>query len=110
MITLNALYDQERDTDGYDNLVMKHLSAMTTEGLHSKSAIAVELAYRDYELQLQKKASAYFADMHEQALSRMRELESALRDLLKDTTHAEHKCGGEKQCSYARAEKLLECR
>lgn len=41
------LYDAERDTDGYENTVMKHMLAMTTEGLHSKAEIAVELAYRD---------------------------------------------------------------
>ena len=41
------LYDAERDTDGYENTVMKHMLSMTAEGLHSKAAIAVELAYRD---------------------------------------------------------------
>lgn len=50
------LYDQERDTDGYENTVMKHMLAMTAEGLHSKAAIAVELAYRDHELQKLKAA------------------------------------------------------
>lgn len=40
-------YDAERDTDGYENTVMKHMLAMTAEGLHSKAEIAVELAYRD---------------------------------------------------------------
>lgn len=50
------LYDEERDTEGYENTVMKHMLAMTTEGLHSKAAIAVELAYRDHELQKLKAA------------------------------------------------------
>lgn len=44
---MKKLYNEERDTDGYDNLVMKHMMAMTIEGLHSKAAIAIELAYRD---------------------------------------------------------------
>lgn len=44
------LYDEERGTDGYDNLVMKHMMAMTSEDLHGKAAIAVELAYRDKQI------------------------------------------------------------
>jgi len=45
-----ALYF-ERDIDklGKDGgLYYAHVSAMTTESLHSKSDIAAELAYRDY--------------------------------------------------------------
>lgn len=108
MITITALYNEERDTDVYDELVMKHMAAMTTEGLHSKAAIAVELAYRDYELQLQQKAGTYLADITEQAFATIKQLEIALRDLLRDTTHADHKCKGEQHCSYVRAEKSLE--
>lgn len=50
------LYNDERDTDQYDNLVMKHMLAMTTEDLHCKSAIAVELAYRDHQIDKLRKA------------------------------------------------------
>ena len=48
---MKKLYNEERDTDGYDNLVMKHMMAMTIEGLHSKAAIAIELAYRDWQIE-----------------------------------------------------------
>lgn len=40
----------ERDIEALDNfggLYSKHVSAMTSEPLHSKSAIAAELGYRD---------------------------------------------------------------
>ncbi len=56
-------YDAERDTDGYENTVMKHMLAMTTEGLHSKAEIAVELAYRDHELQKLKSAQGLEAKL-----------------------------------------------
>ena len=45
---------QERNIealDGYGGLYSKHVSAMTTEGLSSKSCIAAELAYRDQKIQ-----------------------------------------------------------
>lgn len=45
----NNLY-AERDIEELDNsggLYSKHVSAMTSESLHSKSAIAAELGYRD---------------------------------------------------------------
>lgn len=51
----NNLY-AERDIDVLDEIggfYSRHVSAMTSESLHSKSAIAAELAYRDmliYEL------------------------------------------------------------
>ncbi len=45
----NNLY-AERDIEALDNfggLYSKHVSAMTSESLHSKSSIAAELGYRD---------------------------------------------------------------
>ena len=76
------LYDAERDTDGYENTVMKHMLAMTTEGLHSKSAIAVELAYRDKLLadtkqrvaELEKELDIYATNFEDKA-RRVKELE-----------------------------------
>ena len=48
----------ERDSrklDRMGNYYCKHIEAMTTEGLHSKAAIAGELAYRDARIdQLEK--------------------------------------------------------
>lgn len=49
MTNSNNLY-AERDIeelDNFGNLYSKHVSAMTSESLHSKSAIAAELGYRD---------------------------------------------------------------
>lgn len=50
---------EERDVEELDevhNLYCKHVNAMTTEGLHSKSAIAAELAWRDWKiLQLERR-------------------------------------------------------
>ena len=53
---MKKLYNKERDTDGYDNIVMKHLLAMTTEELHGKVIIAVELAYRDWQIEQLREA------------------------------------------------------
>lgn len=53
---MKKLYNEERDTDGYDNIVMKHLLAMTTEELHGKVTIAVELAYRDWQIEQLREA------------------------------------------------------
>lgn len=49
MTDSNNLY-AERDIDVIDEIggfYSKHVSAMTSESLHSKSAIAAELGYRD---------------------------------------------------------------
>ena len=45
---------EEREIDELDTYI-DHVSAMTTEGLHSKSAIAAELAFRDEEVSTLKK-------------------------------------------------------
>lgn len=42
---------EQRDIDQMEGLYLKHVEAMTDEGLHSKSAIAAELAWRDYLLE-----------------------------------------------------------
>lgn len=45
----------ERNIRAQADVYCKHISAMTGEGLHSKSAIAAELAHRDINItQLQK--------------------------------------------------------
>jgi hypothetical protein len=38
---------EQRDTEQLGELYLVHVEAMTTEGLHEKSAIAAELAHRD---------------------------------------------------------------
>ncbi len=42
----------ERDFESEEDhaIYLKHVSAMTVEGLHSKASIAAELAYRDIQL------------------------------------------------------------
>jgi hypothetical protein len=40
-----------RDTERLGEHYTRHVAAMTTEGLHAKSAIAAELAYRDAEIE-----------------------------------------------------------
>lgn len=37
----------QRDTESLGDLYLRHVEAMTAEGLHEKSAIAAELAWRD---------------------------------------------------------------
>ena len=39
-----------RDVESFEELYQKHVDAMTTEGLHSKAAIAAELAWRDRQI------------------------------------------------------------
>lgn len=50
-----AEYDYEGrfnyDDDRFSAHYAKHVDAMTRESLHSKSAIAVELAWRDFEVE-----------------------------------------------------------
>jgi hypothetical protein len=46
-----ALLYAKRDTMAQGEHYLRHVSAMTGESLHAKSAIAAELAHRDIELQ-----------------------------------------------------------
>ena len=46
---MNLYY--ERDIEELGHLYVMHVDAMTREHLHSKSAIAAELAVRDHEIQ-----------------------------------------------------------
>lgn len=98
-------YDAERDTDGYENTVMKHMLAMTTEGLHSKSAIAVELAYRDKLLadskqriaELEKDIEIYATNFEAKArqakeLEQSNERLTANIDLLVSEIHDKKQC------------------
>lgn len=44
------LYDKDRDHIALGRFYTDHVSAMTREGLHAKSDIAAELAYRDQRI------------------------------------------------------------
>ena len=62
----------ERDIMEQGEHYGKHVSAMTGEGLHSKSAIAAELAHRDIEIERLKGlliAAAHLLDALEMPLS-----------------------------------------
>ena len=41
----------ERDIEAQDQYYLDHIMAMTGEDLHSKSAIAAELAHRDIQIE-----------------------------------------------------------
>jgi hypothetical protein len=86
----------ERDIIGQGNFYSRHTSAMTGEGLHSKSDIAAELAHRDIQIeQLQEQVAKANTDRDsaldaevvawgdlERERARVAELESALQKLL----------------------------
>jgi len=44
---INLYEERDIDTDEFNYLLFVHTNAMTDEKLHSKAAIAAELAYRD---------------------------------------------------------------
>ena len=46
----------DRDPEALGEHYMRHIDRMTVEGLHSKSAIAAELAHRDAEIAALRKA------------------------------------------------------
>ena len=57
----------ERDILKQGNHYMRHVAAMTTEGLHDKSDIAAELAHRDIEINRLRnaaEAAANWMDSH----------------------------------------------
>ena len=47
---MTSLYDKNRRPWNLEPYYSAHVSAMTSEGLHSKADIAAELAFRDKEL------------------------------------------------------------
>jgi ATP-dependent protease HslVU (ClpYQ) peptidase subunit len=58
MSNAEPLQYAKRDHMALGDLYVRHVSAMTGEGLHSKSAIAAELAWRDAEIERLRKALA----------------------------------------------------
>jgi hypothetical protein len=53
----------ERDHAAQGDHYTRHVSAMTREGLHAKSAIAAELAHRDMEIERLKTDARMLRDM-----------------------------------------------
>lgn len=53
----------QRDIRALGQRYADHVSAMTAEGLHAKSAIAVELAWRDERIAEQKQVIAIYERM-----------------------------------------------
>lgn len=74
----------ERDYDEIEPYRMKHVMAMTAEGLHSKSDIADELAYRDKVIAEQAEqltaAKQRIAELEKDADILQTNLDAALRD------------------------------
>lgn len=56
---VKCLYD-ERDHEAQGDFYLRHIAAMTYEGLHAKSAIAAELAHRDMEITRLRAEAAEF--------------------------------------------------
>lgn len=56
-------YNLDRNPMELEPHFIKHMSAMTREGLHNKSDIACELAYRDKEIE---RLQAELTRLHEQ--------------------------------------------
>jgi len=48
---INLYEERDIDNDEFNELLFKHLNAMTFERLHSKATIASELAYRDWVIE-----------------------------------------------------------
>ena len=57
-----------------------HMLAMTAEGLHSKGAIAAELAWRDWQRDCERDARRRLQLDYEALQARVRELEALLRE------------------------------
>lgn len=76
---MSTLYG-ERDTEALEPHYWNHVSAMTGEQLHSKSAIAAELAFRDAQIaklqddirqMIEKAAAKHRPAYHEQSMKIM---------------------------------------
>ena len=77
MDVLMNLY-KERDIDELDekgNFYINHVSAMTSEKLHSKSAIAAELGHRDMRIQ-------ELVKMCNEQAHRIRELKEVIKEIV----------------------------
>jgi len=61
-------YDKDRDPEALEPFYTRHVSAMTAEGLHAKSDIAAELAYRDMQLQSSRLIAEKLAGVIERAI------------------------------------------
>lgn len=59
----------------------RHVNAMTAEGLNSKSAIAAELAVRDFIIDSLRAKIAELKNSNEEALEALSELSERLNDL-----------------------------
>jgi len=67
-----AQHYPNRDAEALGQDYINHISAMTTEGLRSKSSIAIQLAWRDVEIRRLEAANAELLaalKMNAQALS-----------------------------------------
>lgn len=71
----------DRDISAFPKLYGDHVSAMTREGLHNKSDIAAELAYRDSRIiRLEEKLANVENSSLAKVLVQRRDLEHLLQD------------------------------
>jgi chromosome segregation ATPase len=73
----------ERNPIKLGDYYTKHIMAMTAEGLHDKSAIAAELAYRDKLIDEFEADCKHYAEDCNTALNEVDELEAACKTLSK---------------------------
>ena len=81
---LNESHYGERAIDELDfagGYYSRHVNAMTAEGLNSKSAIAAELAVRDFIIDSLHAKIAELKNNNEEALEALSELSERLTDL-----------------------------
>lgn len=72
---------KQRDLESLGKHYGKHVQAMMVEGLHSKSAIAAELAYRDVKIELMTKHRDEWAKDKFEILGNVRDWEDTKREL-----------------------------
>lgn len=77
---------KERDIEALDDYYTRHVSAMTAEALHSKSAIAAELGFRDAEL--------------DRFRARIAEVEGALKEAVDHLEYCGYGDSWERSCAF----------
>src|SRR5690606_32041610 len=80
-IKFGPLY-ADRDPSKLEPWYSQHVSAMTAEGLHSKSDIAAELAHRDRQIRELMERIVALEQQNEALASRLDSAENAMREVV----------------------------
>lgn len=95
----------ERDIIEQGTYYSRHTSAMTGEGLHSKSNIAAELAHRDIQIdQLRKQVeteaevASLYRDERDQLRQQLEQAESRVAELERDNAHQRERRNAARNC------------